>query len=295
MRPIRSHAYERSLCPSTLSIEYDGLTFPVAVWGTDGDRPILLLHGFPQEPATWALVAQCLARHGFQSFVPVQRGYAASTRPASAEGYTFGHFVGDAVGIADALQLRYFDVAGFGMGGLQAWLLAASHSQRVRSLTALRFPHPAAFAEGVRTDLEQAFRWSKLHQQFGPSDMQERTATMLADDAARLREFLVAADLPEPYLTRYVERLREPATLKGAMSWEHAVILEELATVPTVVTPTLYIWTDGPGLTRSTAEAAKLYVEAPYHQAFVPDVGNFILETSPRSVIDLMLPHLRAS
>ena len=85
--------------PKTIEVDWDGLTFPVVTWGAPGARPILLLHGFPQEPATWAPIAEALAQYGCQAFAPVQRGYAASTRPKGPGHYTFAKFVADAVGI----------------------------------------------------------------------------------------------------------------------------------------------------------------------------------------------------
>ena len=206
-------------------VRCNGLTFPVLTWGAEGGRPLLLLHGFPQEPSTWAPIATALAQDGFHAVAPVQRGYAASARPQGAAGYTFRQFVEDAIGIADALGLKTFDVAGFGVGAAQAWMLTAYYPARIRSLTAFRYPHPAAFARGMESDPEQKEKWFRVQQELGAENLDEKATAMLANDAAGLRRFLAASGLPQPFLDRYVLRLKEPGALVGALSWNLAVQL----------------------------------------------------------------------
>jgi pimeloyl-ACP methyl ester carboxylesterase len=281
--------------PITREVKCNGLSFPVLTWGSDGARPILLLHGFPQEPATWSQVAQALAEVGFQAYAPFQRGYVSSARPGARADYTFAYFVADAVGIADALGLEQFDVAGFGMGGVLAWMLAAACPTRIRSLTSLRYPHPAAFAHGIQFEPQQREKWQQLQQQFGSTDLEERAAAMLANNGSRLRAFLQSTALPQPFLDRYIQRLMVPGALIGAFSWERAINLEDFSNVPVVTAPTLLIWTEGPALARTTVAATRNYVRAPYEEILIPNVGNFILETASAIVIPLLRKHLFAN
>ncbi|MDI1448980.1 alpha/beta hydrolase [Polyangium sp. 6x1] len=290
-----TNSFDASVSPTTRSLQSNGLTFPVLSWGPEGGRPILLLHGFPQEPSTWAPIAEALAAVGFQAFAPHQRGYVASTRPEGPPNCTFTQFIEDAIGIADALGLKSFDVAGFGMGGMQAWMLTAYRPARVRSLTALRYPHPAAFARGIQSEPEQMEKWRRLQHQFGAPDVHERAAAMLADNAARLHGFLADIGLPQPFVDRYVERMKEPGALVGALSWERSISLEEFLKVPPVTVPTLLLWSDGPALSRATLEATKDYVHAVYRERDLPNVGHFMLETSPAELIAPLLQHLQST
>lgn len=276
------------------TVECNGLTFPILKWGFGEGRPILLLHGFPQEPATWTPVAEALATDGFQVYAPFQRGYAPGTRPTTPDGYSFAKFVEDAVGIADVLGLQKLDVVGFGMGGAQAWMLAAYHPARVRSLTSLRFPHPAAFAEGIRFEPEQKEKWRRLQQDFGTTNLEERAVTMLADNAAELCRFLVANGLPPPFLDRYVARLKAPGALVGAFSWEHAICLDEFSAVPVVTVPTLLLWSEGPALARATVDATASYVRSTLKEVCIPNAGNFMLETLSSALIAPLRQHLQS-
>lgn len=276
-------------------LQCNGLTFPVLRWGCAGGRPVLLLHGFPQEPSTWSPIAEALAEEGFEVFAPVQRGYAASARPPTPAGFTFAQFVGDAMGIADALCLKTFDVVGFGMGGVQAWMLAAYQPTRIRSLTSLRYPHPAAFAHGVQFEPQQRAKWQRLQQELGAADVYARADAMLDDDAAALRRFLTNSGLPQPFLDRYVARLQEPGALVGAFSWERAIRLHEFSEVPAVTVPTLLIWSEGPALAQATVEATRNYVNASFDAVLVPNAGNFMLETSPAALLAPLRKHLRST
>jgi len=281
--------------PTTHTVQREGLTFPVSAWGPAGGRAILLLHGFPQEPAAWAPVAEALAHDGIQAFAPYQRGYLSSTRPKGPEGYSFGQFVADALGIADGLGLKQFDVAGMGIGGAQAWMLAAHHPTRVRSLTSIRFPHPAAFAHGMQLDPDQREKWRRLQEQFGTGGPDVRAMRLLANNGAGLRKFLTEVGLGEPFLSRYVARLTEPGTLAGALSWEHSISLEEFGRVPEVTVPTLLIWSEGPALARTTVEATRSFVRAPFTEVSIPNGSHFMLEKSPDAVVTPLRQHLQST
>jgi pimeloyl-ACP methyl ester carboxylesterase len=280
---------------TTKQVSCNGLVFPLLTWGRPKARPVLLLHGFPQEPFTWSPIAETLARDGACALAPFQRGYAPSARPQAADSYTFAQFVDDVLGVADALGLDRFDLVGFGVGAVQGWMVAAYNPQRVRSLTAIRFPHPAAFARALRSDAEQSQKWSRVQHELGAGNPAQKAAAMLADDAAGLRRFLMVSGLPEPFLSRYVLRLSEPGALAGALSWNQAVSLEEFSTIPAVMVPTLLIWSEGPALGRAAVEASRPYVRATLTEVSVPEGNHFLLETSPAAVLEPLRQHLRAT
>jgi pimeloyl-ACP methyl ester carboxylesterase len=284
---------EATSAATTERVACNGLVFPLLRWGRPDARPVLLLHGFPQEPLTWSAVAEALAGDGLYVHAPFQRGYAGSARPIGLTAYTFAQFADDVIAIAGTLGLERFDLVGFGVGAVQAWMVAARHSARVRSLTSIRFPHPAAFAEAILSDAEQSRKWSRLQEDLGAGNPAQKATAMLADAGAGLRRFLTASGLPEPFLSRYVSRLSEPGALAGALSWNQAISLEEFSTVPTVTVPTLLIWSEGPALGRAAAEASRSYVQASFTAVSVPEVNHFLLETFPAAVIEPLRQHLR--
>lgn len=275
--------------PQVRSIQAQGLTFRSLSWGPENGRPVLLLHGFPQDADSWSVIAQGLAREGYRVVAFDQRGYSVGARPSGAEHYRFDLFIDDALAVADAYGFKQFNIVGFGMGGAQSWMLTARHPERVKSIVALRFPHPAAFAAGIRNDPEQAQSWAKLHQDLGAQGAADQVAALLANDAAGLKGFLSKSGLPEPQLTSYVERLKQPGALAGAKAWEQAVSLDEFAKVATITRPTLYIWSKGPALTATTAQSTHNFVKSEYRIEEIDGGGNFMVETSSDAILKSML------
>ena len=157
----------------------------------DGDL-VLLLHGFPQTRHAWRAEMRSLAGAGFRACAPDQRGYSPGARPVDIDAYRVELLVADVLAIADALGRERFHLVGHDWGGQLAWVTAAMHPDRVRTLSVISRPHPAAFAAAMRSDPEQSGR-SGHHRSFLRP---EATDELLADDAARLRSIYVAFRRP---------------------------------------------------------------------------------------------------
>jgi len=98
--------------------------------------PIILLHGFPDDPHAYDEVAPPLARAGHRVIVPFLRGYGPTqfrdaSAPRTAEQAAIGQ---DLLDFADALRLPRFAAAGYDWGGRAAAIAAALHPDRVRAL-----------------------------------------------------------------------------------------------------------------------------------------------------------------
>ena len=258
---------------STLPLAPD-LVFDVTEWGPADGPTLLALHGFPQCADSWSGLAARLAARGVRVVAFDQRGYSPGARPA-LDRYTLDEVVQDAIGIADRLGLRTFHLAGFGMGAVQAWQLAALLPDRVRSLAALRFPHPRAFAEAVRTDPEQRALWAELEKMSPP---EPAARALLADNARGLREFLKGSGMPADVVERTVSRL-DADTLPAAIAW-HLIPLERFATVGEVAVPTLFLWSTGPALAPATAARCGDHVTGPFEIRELTGVGHWLLETA---------------
>ncbi|MET0384653.1 MAG: alpha/beta hydrolase, partial [Polyangiales bacterium] len=226
----------------TREITVSELTFECDVAGSDAGQLVLCLHGFPQTSHSYRDLLPALAEVGFLALAPNQRGYSPGARPRDLLAYTPSKLVGDALALADHFEAQRFHLVGHDWGGQIAWMLAARHPERLRSLSVLSRPHPAAFADALREDTEQATR-SKHHQAFQDPDMARQ---LLADDAARLRGMLSRQHVPAPDVEAYLSRLRDPGTMDAALHWYRAAISgqEPLARsdFPNIHVPTLYIW-----------------------------------------------------
>ena len=92
-----------------------------------------------------------LGAAGFRAVAPDQRGYSPGARPEGVEPYGIAHLVGDVVAMCDALGAEQVDLVGHDWGAIVAWVVAARHPERLRTLTAVSVPHPEAFADAYES------------------------------------------------------------------------------------------------------------------------------------------------
>ena len=277
----------------TVSIPVDELRFEADVAGAPDDPLVLMLHGFPQTSHTWRHQLTPLAEAGYFAVAPNQRGYSRGARPYGVDGYATDRLVNDALDLARAMGHEHFHVVGHDWGGQISWLLAAQHPDRVRSLTVLSRPHPAAFAAAFRTDPAQAQR-SKHHKAF---QNPQTVALLLENGAARLRRSFEEQGVPEPDIDAYLSVLSDPDALESAVNWYRAAARGgsglAAADVPPVRVPTLYVWgeadaTVGETAARGTAD----FVAGTYRFEILPGVGHFVTDQAGERVTELLLDFL---
>src|SRR3712207_6004064 len=195
------------------------MTFDVRDAGPDDGEPVVLLHGFPQDSSAWDRVAPALHQHGLRTLAPDQRGYCAMARPRGRTAYRVRETVHDVLALLDAAGLKKAHVVGHDWGGIVGWALGSWHPDRVRTLTALSVPHPAAMAKAMLTS-DQALR-SLYVALFQLPLVPERL--LLSRGGAPLRRMLRSDGLPRETAHHYVSRMREPGALSAALGWYRAL------------------------------------------------------------------------
>jgi pimeloyl-ACP methyl ester carboxylesterase len=270
----------------------DGLTFDVLDAGPSDGEPVVLLHGFPQDSTAWNEVTPALHQHGLRTLAPDQRGYCPTARPRGRSRYRLRETTDDVLALLDAAGLESAHVVGHDWGGLVAWALGAWHPDRIRTLSVLSVPHPAAMAKAILTS-DQALR-SYYVGVFQIPVLPERL--LLAGRGAALRWMLGHGGLPEDTVDRYVHRMREPGALPAALGWYRALPWNGQDPVGTVRVPTLHVWSTGDAfLGRAGIEATEQYVDAPYRLEVLDDVPHWIPELAPDRVAELVTAHVRTA
>ena len=278
-----------------LRTDVGDLTFDVRVDGPEDGRPVLLLHGFPQTSASWAAVSPLLAQAGLRTYAPDQLGYSPGARPGEVEAYSMQNLAQVTADLMTALELPVADVVGHDWGSNVAWTLAAWHSDRVRSLTAVSVPHPAAYTVAYRTDPEQKERsgYIRLFWQAGKAE-----DVLLADDARRLRRMLTGGEhpsgVPEEAIEEYVSVLSAPGALTAALNWYRAMSSD--IRVDPVEVPTTYVWSDGDAaIGRTAAEACANYVTGDYRYVELAGITHWIPEQAPDQLATAILDRIASS
>jgi pimeloyl-ACP methyl ester carboxylesterase len=278
MRGVGFRARGWDVIVVSMTVRANGLSFDVQIGGPEGGPPVLLLHGFPQHAGMWDGVVPALHRAGLRTYAPNQRGYSPGARPSDVDGYPMSDCVADAVAVMDALGIDRADVVGHDWGSVVAWHLAVSHSDRVRTLTAVSVPHPEAVSRARHTDgSDQKERSSYMFLFAQPGKAEE---TLLADDARRLRRLF--NPLPDDVADRYVKPLLEPGALTGALNWYRK--LEPPRIGPTAV-PVTFIWgNQDQAIGRVAAEGCADFVTGDYRFVELDGVSHWLPDQHPEVV-----------
>lgn len=119
----------------SLHLEANRLRHHLLEWG-EGERVVLLLHGFLEQAHVWELVAPRLAAGGWHVYALDWRGHGASEWVGRGGYYHFADYVADLAGLVPQLGECVALVA-HSMGGNAALLYAGSVPQRVTALAAI--------------------------------------------------------------------------------------------------------------------------------------------------------------
>ena len=278
-----------------LRTDVGDLTFDVRVDGPEDGRPVLLLHGFPQTSASWAAVTPLLTQAGLRTYAPDQLGYSPGARPGEVEAYAVQNLAQVTADLMTALDVPVADLVGHDWGANVAWTLAAWHGDRVRSLTAVSVPHPAAYTAAFRIDPEQKERSAYIRLFWQPGKAEE---VLLADGARRLRRMLLGTNgetgvSPEA-ADEYVAVLSAPGALTAALNWYRA--MSSGVRVDKVEVPTTYVWSDGDvAIGRTAAEACAEFVTGDYRFVELPGVTHWIPEQAPEQLAAAILDRVASA
>lgn len=110
----------------------DGLSLRVLEWGAPSAAPIVMLHGIRGYARTFGPLAQALLP-GFRTIAWDQRGRGASDWDPAGNYYN-DTYVRDIEDVVEHLGLGRFDLLGHSMGGIAAYVYAATHPHKIRRL-----------------------------------------------------------------------------------------------------------------------------------------------------------------
>lgn len=118
---------------------------------TQGEGPLMLmLHGFPEFWYSWRHQIPEFAQD-FKVVALDLRGYNDSDKPNEQSAYVMNEFIKDIEGVIKELGYQKCVLVGHDWGGAIAWNFAYAHPQMLERLIILNLPHPAKFAQGLRT------------------------------------------------------------------------------------------------------------------------------------------------
>jgi len=264
------------------------LSFPARSAGPPDGQLVLLLHGFPESSWEWHNQIDALASVGYRAVAPEQRGYSPAARPEKIEDYSIDLLVGDVIGMADALGASTFHLVGHDWGAIVAWHVAATHPERLETLTIVSVPHPTAWAAAFAdptSDQPQRSAYLPEMKRVGSEDNMGEEFLRFAFDNSGLAGFDT---------TPHIAVLGDRAAMRAALNWYRAYDFTAME-LPDITVPTLFVWSpEDVAIAREGAELTGRHVDAPYRFEVIEDIGHWIPELAAADFSAMLLEHLAA-
>jgi pimeloyl-ACP methyl ester carboxylesterase len=178
--------------PVALEWEVNGLQLAGLSWGQPGTRPLLALHGWLDNAASFSMLAPLLAQH---HVVAVDlTGHGRSAHRSRDASYQIWDDLPELLGVLDALGWERFSLMGHSRGAVISSLLASVIPERVERLVLLDgvVPQPVGedeFPRQLRKFLDEKRHWQERHNRVYASvdaAAASRSGTSPPPEAARL-------------------------------------------------------------------------------------------------------------
>jgi epoxide hydrolase 4 len=262
----------------------------------DGEKLVVLLHGFPEFWYSWRRQIVCLSDE-YTVVAPDMRGYNLSDKPARVEDYDINKSVDDILGLIRHFGHEQAAIVGHDWGASIAWAIAQKHPESVWKLCAMQVP-PIGVWEKNQTFKQLLASWYMFFFQIPalPEWLLSRNDYALLANGLRNgtveRDVFTDADIAE-----YKKSWSEQNALTSAINYYRANILKRVfrKTQPAekIKVPTLFIYGEkDAAILPETVRGVGEFVDAPFTEIRIPDAGHWIQQEAFDVVNDSLLEFL---
>jgi len=270
------------------------------VSGPDEGAPVILLHGFPDDPRTWDGVVAPLAGAGYRTIVPYLRGYGP-TRFLHDDTLRSGQQAAlgrDLLELMDALKIERAALAGYDWGGRAACVVAALWPERARCLVSIGGYNVLNVASsGKPAPPVQEYRlWYQWYfsTERGRAGLKANRRELCKllwqlwspnwrfDDATfeRTAASFDNPDFVDVVIHSYRHRFGWTPGDPGLQGIE-----EQLAAMPKITVPTIVLHGAGDGVAPvQSSERHARFFSGRYHRRVIPVAGHFLAWEAPDAI-----------
>lgn len=143
------------------SLHTDRLALHYRDTGPERGPVAVLLHGWPDDIATWDALRRALNAAGWRTLVPYLRGFGPNRflDPDTPRSGQLSAVAADALALPDRLGIQRFAVIGHDWGARAAYILAALHPDRVSHCVALSVGYTPPGAPPLRQAENYWYQW----------------------------------------------------------------------------------------------------------------------------------------
>jgi len=264
---------------------------------TQGEGPLMLmLHGFPEFWYSW--------RHQIPEFAKDYkvvaldlRGYNDSDKPKAQSAYVMAELIEDIEGVIKGLGYDKCILVGHDWGGAIAWNFAYAHPEMVERLIVLNMPHPAKFAEGLRTP-QQLLKSSYMflfQLPVLPEMLLQAGDYQAIENGFKGMAVNKSAFTPED-IEAYKDAAAKRGALTAALNYYRNMLQQGMTNTNWGVlnVPTLMIWGEkDTALGRELSYGTATYVN-PFQVRYIPDASHWVQQEKPELVNEYMREFLNS-
>lgn len=281
--------------------ETDGFRFDYAQIGGvrlhyaaagDGERLVVLLHGFPECWFSWRYQIAALSDE-YTVVAPDLRGYNLSDKPARASDYEIEKLVDDVCGLIRHFGRERAAVIGHDWGAAIAWALAFKHPEYLWKLGALQVPPPAVWRKN-QTARQFLASWYMFFFQ-----IPVLPELVLKFDNYKLLENALKNSTAEPNfftdaeIAEYKKAWSEPQALTAMLNYYRANILKRFFGKQTPTTkirvPTVFIYGErDQAVLPETVRGVGEMIDAQYEEFRVPTSAHWVQQEAAEAVTEIL-------
>ena len=258
---------------------------------TQGEGPLMLmLHGFPEFWYSWRHQIPEFARDHKVVAIDL-RGYNDSDKPEAKAAYVMAEFIKDIKGVIEGLGYDRCVLVGHDWGGAIAWSFAYAYPGLIDRLIVLNLPHPAKFAEGLRTP-QQLLRSAYIF--FFQLPVLPELLIQLNDFQALEAAFKgMAVDkttFSDDDIEAYKNAFAKRDVLTATLNYYRNVFAQGLTTTDwgILTVPTLLIWGEADAaLGKELTYGTEKYVQD-FRIRYIPNCSHWVQQEQPQLVNQLM-------
>lgn len=256
----------------------------------DGEKLVILLHGFPEFWYSWRRQITALS-DDYTVVAPDMRGYNLSDKPPRVADYQMDKLVDDVTGL-----IRYFGreqaaIVGHDWGASVAWSVARKHPEAVWKLCAMQVP-PTKIWKKNQTFKQFLASWYVFFFQIPALP----EWLLSCNDFALLANGLKTSTVEKGVFTdedvaRYKKAWREDRALSSALNYYRANILQRLfgdeSADEKIKVPMLFIYGEKDAvILPETVKGIGDAIDAPYSEIRIPDAGHWVQQEAAEIVTD---------
>ena len=257
----------------------------------EGERLVVLLHGFPECWYSWRHQLVALGER-YRVVAPDLRGYNLSDKPPSVSDYRIEKLVDDVTGLIRHLGARQAAVVGHDWGAGVAWAVAQRNPEYVWKLAALQVPPAQAWKKNFT--LRQLLRgWYMFFFQIPklPEWLISRGDFKGLEDT--LRKSARPGTFSDADIAVFKEALRRPGALTGGINYYRANVFSIFAgkkddapwRASRFSVPTLFVYGERDAvIVPETTRDVGSFVDAPYRELRLARAGHWVQQEYPAEV-----------